>query len=118
MSATLPITRNHAPYIGDSFSRVKTLIKINGSLVDVSADTFKMRIEEAKTGTAFLTLTLGSGITNPSTGFVICTLTAAQTANFVSGKKYVYDLQWTRADGTVVTLFRGELNPTKDITPA
>lgn len=118
MKGTLPLIKNYAPYIGDTFNFDPFSIKVNGSLLDLSGDTFKLRIQEKASGVVFVTLTLGSGITNPSTGRLQRKLTAAQTLTLVQGRVYVYDFQWTTSAGDVLTLERGELHPVKDITPA
>lgn len=112
-----PILKNYTPYVGDTFGR-SFLIKTNGSPADLSGDTFKMRIQDAITGEEFVTLESGDGIENPSTGRVVWTLTDEQTADFLPNRKYNYDLQWSRADGTTKTVQRGVMLPYKDITPA
>lgn len=112
-----PIIKNYTPYIGDTFGR-SFKIKTNGDLADLSADTLRMRIQDAVTGEEFETLTLGSGIENPTTGRVVWTLTPAQTATFIANRKYKYDIQWTRSDGTNKTVQRGIMVPWQDVTPA
>jgi hypothetical protein len=111
------IVRNYAPYIGDTLAQAFTVLE-NGVAADVEDDTWKMRIEDAATGTAFLTLTNGSGFEFPGGGVVKWVLTAAQTANFLPKRRYRYDIQRTKSDGTVKTIQRGEMIPHKDITPA
>ena len=115
-AADTPVFKNYTPYVGDTFGRA-FLIKQNGVLADLSADTFKMRIGDAITGEEFLTLTLGDGIENPSTGRVVWLITDEQAQDFLPNRKYKYDLQWTRADGTNKTLQRGIMTPWKDTTP-
>jgi hypothetical protein len=117
MKATLPITKNYPVYMGDTFNGAPVTIKINGTAADISGDTFRIRIIEAGSGTTFATLELGSGITNPSGSRVQWKLTKTQTAAMVAKRKYLYDYQWTKANGDNVTLYVGELNPIKDITP-
>lgn len=112
-----PIIKNYTPYIGDTFGR-SFKIKNNGDLVDLSADTFNMRIQDAVTGDEFLTLTSGSGIENPTTGRVVWTITDEQTADFIANRKYKYDIQWSRSDGTVKTVQRGVMVPWQDVTHA
>lgn len=112
-----PVLKNYTPYVGDTFGQA-FLIKQNGTLADLSEDTFKMRIEDAVTGTEFLTLESGSGIENPSTGRVVWMITDEQTANFLPNRKYRYDIQWTRSDGTNKTLQAGIMVPHKDVTPS
>ena len=89
----------------------------NGALIDLSGDTFKMRIKDASTGEVFLDLESGSGITNPSIGRIVWTVTNAQSEDFISNRKYKYDLQWTRSDGINTTLQRGTMIPEQDETP-
>lgn len=112
-----PVVINYTPYVGDTFGR-SFLIKKNGALEDLSLDTFKMRIEDAITGTEFLTLETGGGITNTDEGRVTWVITDEQSSDFTPSRKYKYDIQWTRADGTVKTLQRGTMIPEKDVTPA
>lgn len=111
------ILKNYTLYMGDDFAR-SFLIKVNGSLEDVSGDTFKMRIKNATTGVTFLDLETGSGIENPSTGRIVWTITAAQTAGADPRDRYKYDLQWTRSTGRVITIQKGLFTPEKDTTPA
>lgn len=112
----LPITKNYEPYRGDDFDR-SFLIMVNGSLENLSGDTFKMRIEDAVTKEEFLTIELGSGIENPSTGRVVWRLDKTETVNFLPGRKYRYDLQWTRSTGKNHTIQKGIFTPDGDTTP-
>mgnify|MGYP000903953378 CR=1 FL=1 len=112
----LPIVKNYEPYQGDDFGR-SFAIMVNGSLEDISGDTFKMRIEDAVTKTEFLTIQSGSGIENPSIGRVAWELTKAQTADFLPGRRYRYDLQWTRSTGKNITIQKGIMTPDGDTTP-
>ena len=109
--------KNYAPYIGDTIAESFTVMEA-GVAADVASETWKMRIEDSATGTEFLTITNGSGITFPSAGMVKWVLSAAQTSNFLPKRRYRYDIQRTKPDGTVKTIQRGEIIPTKDITPA
>lgn len=109
--------QNYTPYVGDTLAEAFTVIEA-GVAADVAADTWKMRIEDAATGTEFLTLTNGSGFSFPGSGVVKWVLSAAQTSNFLPKRRYRYDIQRTKPDGTVKTIQRGEIIPTKDITPA
>ena len=109
--------KNYAPYVGDTLSEAFTVMEA-GVAANVSADMWKMRIEDATTGTEFLTLTNASGISFPGSGVVKWVLSAAQTSNFLPKRRYRYDIQRTKSDGTVKTIQRGEMIPHKDITPA
>ena len=102
-------------YQGDTVTRDVT-IREDGSLVDVSADAFSMRIIDGR-GTVLHTLAIGTGIAHVSTGKVRFTITAAQTEAFTAAK-VVTDFEWTRAsDGRVKTLFRSSGKVITDVTP-
>lgn len=111
-----PVFETSEPYIGDTLADSFT-VKQNGVPADLSADTFTMRIEESHTGTEFITMTTGDGITNTNLGVVTWIVSATKCRDFVAGRKYRADIQWTRADGVNVTLKRYEFTPYKDITP-
>lgn len=111
------IVKNYAPYMGDTLTDSFTVLQ-GTTPADVGDETWRMRIQDAKTGALFALLTGGSGITFPGDGKVVWTVTPTKTAEFVAGKKYVYDIQRTRTDGVVKTVQRGEMVPVKDITPS
>jgi hypothetical protein len=111
-----PVIKNYTPYVGDTFGRA-FLIKYDGDLADLSGDTFKIRIADAITGDEFLALESGSGIENPTTGRVVWLITDEQAEDFLPNRKYKYDIQWSRSDGTVKTLQKGVMIPWKDTTP-
>lgn len=102
-------------YKGDTVTR-DVVIRVDGTLVDVSADAFSMRIIDHR-GTVLHTLAIGSGIAHVSTGRVRFTVTATQSAAFTT-KKIKTDFEWTRAsDSMVKTLFRTSGDVISDITP-
>lgn len=102
-------------YKGDTVTR-DVVIRVDGDLVDVSADAFAMRIIDHR-GTVLHNLAIGTGIAHVSTGRVRFTITAAQTSAFTT-KKIKSDFEWTRAsDGMVKTLFRSSGDVISDITP-
>jgi hypothetical protein len=101
--------------MGDTFSQAFTVME-NGLTASPQNDTWKIRIEDAASGAEFLTLTNGSGIAFPGAGVVRWTLTPANTAVFVPKRRYQYDIQRTKSDGSVKTIQRGEMIPHKDIT--
>lgn len=102
-------------YKGDTVTR-DVLIRVDGALVDVSADAFAMRIIDHR-GAVLHNLAIGSGIVHVSTGRLRFTVTAAQTAAFTT-KKIKTDFEWTRAsDGMVKTLFKTIGDVISDITP-
>lgn len=108
--------KNYTPYIGDTLAEAFTVLEA-GVAANVASETWKMRIEDATTGAEFLTLTNGSGITFPGSGVVRWELSAVQTSNLLPKRRYRYDIQRTKPDGTVKTVQRGEMIPYKDITP-
>ena len=102
-------------YKGDTVTR-DVLIRVDGALVDVSADAFAMRIIDHR-GAVLHNLAIGSGIVHVSTGRLRFTVTAAQTAAFTT-KKIKTDFEWTRAsDSMVKTLFKTIGDVISDITP-
>lgn len=109
--------KNYVVYMGDTLSDQAATVYDGDTLADASESTWKMRIEVEKTGTLFLQLTNGSGITFPD-GKFFWQLTAAQTSTMTPGKRYKYDIQRTRPDGIVKTFQRGIMVPKKDTTQA
>ncbi len=109
-----PARRNYAPHKGDTFTDGFT-ITVNGVAADLSGDTFKMRVQDAKTGEEEVTLEIGDGIEVASNSVVFRIEAADMEALTI--KKYKYDIQWTKADGTVKTLLAGIIEPESDITP-
>lgn len=104
-------------YMGDTLSaKGACVVKDGDTVVDASLSTWKMRIEDAKTGALFLELTNGSGFTFPD-GKMFWQVSAAQTATMTPGKRYKYDIQRTRPDGIVKTPQAGIIIAKKDTTP-
>lgn len=103
-------------YEGDTLTHVIT-IKEDDVLVDLTGDTFAMRLLDNR-GTTLHDLSLGSGITVNGTGIVQWKLTAAQVAALPVNCKLPFDFQWTRTALSVVkTLEKGYIKVVADITP-
>lgn len=123
MTNTIDVTDGPAivtirPYVGDTLTRTVT-VKVDGALVTITADDFKMRFENARTGEEIVTLEVGSGITFGTQGKLTWKVTPTQLADFPLDADYRADLQWTRAsDDNVKTLVRYKGRAWKDITPA
>lgn len=108
--------KNLVLYAGDTYTSPAYTIKEGDTTVDASLDTWKILIEDTITGTDFVTLTNGSGITFPSQKMQ-WKLTAVQTEAMVLERAYNYDIQRTRADGVVKTTQKGTITVTNDTTP-
>lgn len=125
--ATTTITVKDGPafrpirlYSGDSYNPPAFSIKIGGVAQTLNADTFKLRIQDERTGEAELTLTSSptAGISFPTSTTVRFFLTASQAASLPKNKKLKYDFQWTReSDNQVKTLFAGPVTISTDVTP-
>lgn len=109
--------KNYTLYAGDSYASPAYTVKEGETAIDASDYTWKILIEDAIEGTDFVTLTNGSGISFPSGKFQWA-LTAAQTSAMIVFRSYKYDIQFTRPDGTVKTIQRGEIIVNQDTTPA
>lgn len=104
-------------YAGDSYTPPAYTVKEGDTTIDAEDYTWKILVEDAISGADFVTLTSGSGITFPSGKFQ-WSLSAAQTAEMVPERSYRYDIQFTRPDGTVKTIQRGNIITHIDITRA
>lgn len=109
----LPGTVNHTIYKGDTFEHFLN-IKEDGVLVDLSGDTFSVRIATNR-GAVLHTLVIGSGVTLVSTGRLKYGLTPIQTAALPTNCELVYDVQWTKASGFVKTIEKGTLKNIADV---
>lgn len=98
-------------YRGDTFKRILTFWSDAEKTIplDVSADTFKLNVVKANLKTKaspVLSFTMAAGIAITDDNEVTFTKTAAQMA--LKADTYTYDLQHTKADGTVITVQMGD----------
>lgn len=84
----------------------------SGTVVTPTAARMQIRTTHDATSTQ-LSLSLGSGLAVDGDGYVVITITAAQSAALTSG---VYDVELTNSSGTVKTVMAGALTIDKDVT--
>jgi hypothetical protein len=91
---------------GDTFSRGVALTN-GGTAINLTGSSAVFNVAEQSSGSAVLSLTVGSGITMGGTaGTVLMTATSTQTGALDAGV-YVYDFVLLQSS-TVTTLFAGQ----------
>ena len=84
---------------GSTWSKQITVYETDGTTVqNLTGYTVASQLRKNYTSTAYTTINATNN--SPTSGIIIMSLTATQTAALKSGR-YVYDLQITAADGTV-----------------
>ena len=99
---------------GASFAKTLTLKDDNDQVINITNDTFRGQVRKHHSSTdiqATFTLT----ITDGPNGVVSWGLTPTQSAAMGSGK-FVYDLEWVKADSSVVRLLEGVADCTPEVT--
>ena len=99
---------------GATFAKTLTITDDDDVAVNISNDTFRGQVRKKHTSTdteAAFTMT----ITDGPNGVAQWSLTDTQTAAMGSGKFY-YDIEWVKADGTVVRLLEGIADTTPEVT--
>jgi len=100
---------------GETYIRTITW-KQNGSLVDLTGYTARMKVKDTYGGTTYLTLTDASGITLGGTaGTIVIKITDAQTSGLVA-QDYVYDLELVSGSGDVSKLIKGVITVNPEVT--
>lgn len=95
-------------YRGDTFSRVLRFWSDaeHTVAINIMSDTFKLNVIKKSKATPVLSFTMIDGITLSATNIVALSKTAAQMELLAA--TYTYDLQQTKADGSVITIQAGE----------
>ncbi len=100
---------------GDTFRRDIAIIR-NGVPENHAGSSFRMQIKRGAVLIKELSTTDGTITIDPdTTGVLILRITAAVMHDLEVGS-FVYDMQQTYADGTVLTRWRGTFSITDDIT--
>lgn len=99
---------------GATFAKTITLTDDADVAINISNDSFRGQVRKKHSSTeteAEFTFTISDG----ANGIVQWSLTDTQTAAMGNGKFY-YDLEWVKADGTVVRLLEGIADTTPEVT--
>ena len=99
---------------GATFAKTLTITDDNDVAINIANDSFRGQVRKKHTSTdteAAFTFT----VTDGANGLVSWSLTDTQTAAMGSGKFY-YDIEWVKADGTVVRLLEGIADTTPEVT--
>ena len=99
---------------GSSYSKTLTLKDDNDTVINITNDSFRGQIRKHHSSTD-IQATFTFTITNGTGGVVTWSLTPTQTAAMGTGK-FVYDLEWLKADSTVVRLLEGVADCTPEVT--
>jgi hypothetical protein len=91
---------------GATFSRQVTYTNADGTVFDLTGYTAELQVRETATS-ATATLTVEPDIT-VETGVVSWTFTATETSTLTAAK-YVYAIELTHTDGTVIRFIEGDL---------
>ena len=100
---------------GSTFSKSITVYQTDGATVqDLTAYTPSSQLRKNYTSTAYTTINATKSTPHTS-GVIVMSLTAVQTAALKSGR-YVYDLQILAADGTVTRVIEGVITIRPEVT--
>ena len=100
---------------GSTFSKQITVYETDGSTIqNLTGYTAASQIRKNYTSTAYTTI-LATIQTPATNGVIVMSLTAVQTAALKSGR-YVYDLQITAADSTVIRVIEGVITIRPEVT--
>jgi len=100
---------------GSTFAQTLTLKDDSDVVINISADTFRGQVRKLHSSTTAKADFTFDPITNGASGVVTWGLTSANTATMGSGK-FVYDIEWVKADGTVTRLLEGVADATPEVT--
>lgn len=96
---------------GSTFSTIINLTDENGNPINLSTYTGAAQMRKHYTSSNSVSFT----VSLDSSGQVILSLTANQTANIVSGR-YVYDVEVTDNTGTISRIVEGIVTVTPNVT--
>ena len=99
---------------GSTWSKQITVYETDGTTVqNLTGYTVASQLRKNYTSTAYTTINATNN--SPTSGIIIMSLTATQTAALKSGR-YVYDLQITAADSTVTRVIEGVITLRPEVT--
>jgi hypothetical protein len=99
---------------GATFAKTITITDDNDVAINIANDSFRGQVRKKHSSTdteANFTMTITDGLN----GVVQWSLSATDTASMGNGKFY-YDLEWVKADGTVVRILEGIADTTPEVT--
>ena len=100
---------------GSTYSKSITVYETDGTTIqNLTGYTVSSQLRKNYTSTAYTTI-LATIQTPATNGIIVMSLTAAQTAALKSGR-YVYDLQITAADTTVIRVIEGIITIKPEVT--
>ena len=100
---------------GSTFSKQITVYETDGTTIqNLTGYSAASQIRKNYTSTAYTTI-LATIQTPATNGIIVMSLTAAQTAALKSGR-YVYDLQITATDTTVIRVIEGIITIKPEVT--
>tara|TARA_B100001971_G_scaffold3244_1_gene2659 strand:- start:2601 stop:2939 length:339 start_codon:yes stop_codon:yes gene_type:complete len=100
---------------GSTFSKSITVYENDGVTVqNLTGYTIASHLRKNYTSNVYTTI-LSTAQTPSTSGVIVMSLTAAQTAALKSGR-YVYDLQITAGDGTVTRVIEGVITIRPEVT--
>ena len=100
---------------GSTFSKQITVYETDGTTIqNLTGYSAASQIRKNYTSTAYTTI-LATIQTPATNGVIVMSLTAVQTAALKSGR-YVYDLQITAADTTVIRVIEGIITIKPEVT--
>ena len=99
---------------GSTWSKQITVYETDGTTIqNLTGYTVASQLRKNYTSTAYTTINATNN--SPTSGIIIMSLTATQTAALKSGR-YVYDLQITAADGAVTRVIEGVITLRPEVT--
>ena len=99
---------------GSTWSKQITVYETDGTTIqNLTGYTVASQLRKNYTSTGYTTINATKN--SPTSGIIVMSLTATQTAALKSGR-YVYDLQITAADGTVTRVIEGVITLRPEVT--
>ena len=99
---------------GSTWSKQITVYETDGTTIqNLTGYAVASQLRKNYTSTAYTTINATNN--SPTSGIIVMSLTATQTAALKSGR-YVYDLQITAADGTVTRVIEGVITLRPEVT--
>lgn len=99
---------------GATFAKTLTLKDDNDTVINITNDTFRGQVRKQHSSTD-IQASFNFVITDGANGVVSWALTPTQTEAMGNGK-FVYDVEWVKADTTVVRLLEGVADTTPEVT--
>jgi hypothetical protein len=99
---------------GTTFSKTLTLKDDSDVVINITNDTFAGQVRKHHSSTG-IEATFTFTITDGTNGVVAWSLTPTQTSAMSSGP-LVYDVEWTKQDGTVTRILEGIADTTAEVT--